>query len=295
MKIDRQVGIIAILRQKGKVTAPYLAEMFEVSRRTINRDIEDICRAGIPIVAEQGAGGGFSLEADYALDAKNLTPQEWQVIFTGLKTLDSFSKHSVAKQLAERIGGMPADEDLHIDLTSFYKDSHSEKIAMLKAAIAEHKQVAFRYYYHKGDTDKRIEPYSIVFMWGDWYLYGYCMQRSDFRLYKLRRLWELELCLDTFEPRKLPPMEQRFGTHIHDDYIITAEFAPEVKYKLVEEYGPDCFVTLPSGRLQTQWGHTDPNDALAYYLGFGTKVRIVSPEDFRKRLIAEAQQLLEQY
>lgn len=91
MKIDRLIGIITTLQQKKIVTAPYLAEKFEVSRRTINRDIEDICKAGIPIVTTQGVNGGISIMDGFSLDTTVFTEQELAAIFTGLKSLDSVS------------------------------------------------------------------------------------------------------------------------------------------------------------------------------------------------------------
>ena len=89
MKIDRQIGILAILLQKQMVTAPYLAEKFEVSRRTINRDIEDLCKAGIPIVTQQGIYGGISIVEDYKVDKTLFTQAEMQDILAGLRSLDS--------------------------------------------------------------------------------------------------------------------------------------------------------------------------------------------------------------
>lgn len=104
MKIDRLIGIIAILQQNKKVTAPYLAEKFEVSRRTINRDIEDICRAGIPIVTTQGSNGGISLMEGFSLDTTVFTQQELAAILTGLKTLDSVSQMPKLELLAGKLG-----------------------------------------------------------------------------------------------------------------------------------------------------------------------------------------------
>ena len=92
MKIDRLIGIITILQQNKKVTAPYLAKKFEVSRRTINRDIEDICRAGIPIVTTQGKGGGISIMDGFNLDTTVFTTEELQAIFVCLKSIDIFSQ-----------------------------------------------------------------------------------------------------------------------------------------------------------------------------------------------------------
>ena len=105
MKIDRLIGIITTLQQKKNVTAPYLAEKFEVSRRTINRDIEDICKAGIPIVTTPGANGGISIMEGFSLDTTIFTEQELAAIFTGLKSLDSVSSSATAEKLAQKFGG----------------------------------------------------------------------------------------------------------------------------------------------------------------------------------------------
>lgn len=80
MKIDRLIGILSILLQKEKTTAPFLAEKFEVSRRTINRDIEALCKAGIPIVTAQGQNGGISIMEGYKIDRTLLTSDDMQAI-----------------------------------------------------------------------------------------------------------------------------------------------------------------------------------------------------------------------
>ena len=103
MKIYRLIGIITTLQQKKTVTAPYLAEKFEVSRRTISRDIEDICKAGIPLVTAQGAGGGISIMEGFSLDTTVFTEQELAAIFTGLKSLDSVSRCATTEALAQKI------------------------------------------------------------------------------------------------------------------------------------------------------------------------------------------------
>lgn len=135
MKIDRLIGIITTLQQKKTVTAPYLAEKFEVSRRTINRDIEDICKAGIPIVTTQGVNGGISIMDGFSLDTTVFTEQELAAIFTGLKSLDSVSNSASAEKLAQKIGGSSAirlADNMVIDLSSFYKDDLATKIDRIK-------------------------------------------------------------------------------------------------------------------------------------------------------------------
>lgn len=126
MKIDRLIGILSVLLQKEKITAPELAACFEVSRRTINRDIEDLCRAGIPIQTSQGSGGGISIMEGYRMDRTILTSKDMQVILAGLRSLDSVSGSSYYGQLMEKIQTGSSNlvsgrDSILIDLSSWYK------------------------------------------------------------------------------------------------------------------------------------------------------------------------------
>lgn len=298
MKIERLIGIITTLQQKEKVTAPYLAEKFEVSRRTINRDIEDLCRAGIPIVTTQGTNGGISLMEGFALDTTVFTKQELSAVFTGLKSLDSVSSSRNADRLASKMGAGDALDQIDymtINLASFYKSSLSSKIELMKEAINERKCISFRYYYNKGEADKFIEPYRIYFMWSDWYVFGYCRERQDFRLYKLRRLWDLQVSEEKYEVREIPDEKLQFGTHMTDDYFVTAIYDADVKYKLVEEYGPNSFFVMDDGRLYAKWGFGSPEGALSWFLGLGEKVTVVEPPEMIERLKETLAAISEKY
>lgn len=299
MKIERLIGIITTLQQKGKVTAPYLADKFEVSRRTINRDIEEICRAGIPIVTTQGVDGGIEIMEGFQLDTTVFTEDELQAILVGLKSLNSVSKTKRYTRLEEKISGkknvIPVANDMMIDLASFYKDSLSEKIELLRKAIAEKKCVSFHYYYNKGEADKYIEPYLIIFKWSAWYVFGYCRERQDFRLYKLSRLWNLCCSEEIFVARDIPEEKLQFGQHMTDDKIITAVYAASEKYRLVEEYGPESFQGQEDGRLYAEWGFTTYEEAIRWFLSFGSKVEVIAPEDFRELLLEEMREMYGQY
>lgn len=287
MKIERLIGIITTLQQNKKVTAPYLAEKFEVSRRTISRDIEDICRAGIPIVTTQGADGGIALMDGFSLDTTVFTRKELAAVFTGLKALDSVSDVSNADRLAEKIGGdavVALSENMVIDLASYYKNDLSDKIERIRSAIREHRHIAFRYYYQKGEADKLIEPYLVIFKWSDWYVFGFCKERNDFRMYKLRRLWDLTVTEERFEERTIPEEKKRFGSGLSDNYFVTAIYDVSVKYKLVEEYGPDSFSMLEDGRLYTKWGFRDADRALTWLLGFGDKAEVIEPPEMVQKM-----------
>lgn len=287
MKIDRLIGIITTLQQKKTVTAPYLAEKFEVSRRTINRDIVDICKAGIPIVTTQGANGGISIMEGFSLDTTVFTEQELAAIFTGLKSLDSVSNSASAEKLAQKLGGSSAirlADNMVIDLASFYKDDLAAKIDGIKHAMRESKCITFRYCYNKGEADKHIEPYLIVFKWSDWYVFGFCKERQDFRMYKLRRLWNLQITDESFVVRDIPEEKKRFGFNMTDNYVITAVYDASVKYRLVEEYGHTSFTEQEDGSLYTEWGFSRPNDAVEWFLSFGNKVKVLDPPEMVERI-----------
>lgn len=299
MKTDRLIGIITILQQRKCVTAPWLAHHFEVSRRTINRDIEDICKAGIPIVTTRGAGGGISIMEGFSLDTTVFTTEELQSILIGLKSIGSVSRTAFSEKLLNKFtkdaSTIPLADSIRIDLSSFYKGSLTEKVELLKTAIKEKSIVSFHYYYGKGEADKRIEPYQIVFKWAAWYLFGYCMDSRDFRMYKLNRLWDLQMEEESFVKREIPALKQDFDAHIKDDYMVTAIYEPEVKYRLVEEYGPECFTVLKDGRLYTRWGFNSEDSAFLWLLGFGSRVEVTEPECIRRRLAQEAQRVAEKY
>lgn len=135
MKTDRLIGILSILLQQEKTTAPRLAEKFEVSRRTIGRDIDALCRAGIPICTSQGAGGGISLMEGYRMDKTILTSRDMQMILVGLRSLDSVSGSRYYEQLMEKLKPGASDyvsgrDSILIDLASWYKDSLAPKIEL---------------------------------------------------------------------------------------------------------------------------------------------------------------------
>lgn len=285
MKIDRLLGILAALLRRDKVTAPYLAEKFEVSRRTISRDIEALCRAGIPIVTEQGRNGGISISPGYTLPKQLLTEEELHAILSGLRGIDSVSPSPHRAVLEEKLsfpgkGSSP----LLIDLASHYQDSLTKKISLLRRAIDGSLLVTFRYYSEKGETVRTAEPYYVVFQWGDWYLLAWCTEKQDFRLFKLSRLWELQLTGTAFSPRKVPEEKLNFEKTWQENYRLEAVFEPRMKYRLIEEYGPSCFSVEPDGRLKLSVDFTFYSSMLSWVLSFGDAITVQAPPELREEL-----------
>ena len=188
MKMERLIGILSILLQRDKVTAPELAEQFEVSR-----DIESLCQAGIPIATAQGTGGGISILEGYRVDRTVLTTPEMQAILAGLQSLDSVSGTRRYAQLMEKLSAGSGGRDSHIliDLSSWYKTSLSPKIEAIHSAIRQHQTIRFTYFSPRETALRTIEPYDLVFQWSSWYVWGWCQTRQDFRLFKLNRMTDL--------------------------------------------------------------------------------------------------------
>lgn len=296
MKIDRLIGIIATLQQKGKVTAPYLAEKFEVSRRTINRDIDAICAAGIPLVTMQGADGGISIMSGFEIDTTVFTEDELRSIFTGLSCLESVSYSKEFRNIAEKINGADIIADnIIINLASFYKESLAEKIEILRKAIKENRKIEFCYYYTKGEAVKTIEPYIIVFQWGEWYILGFSEECNDFRMYKLNRLWNIKITDKKYIKRVIPESILEFGKDFDDNFTVEAKYDSSVKYRIIETYGPDCFTETEDSRLYANISFGSAEKAMDWFLSLGSKAEIISPASFREDYKKEIQKILEQY
>ncbi len=300
MKIDRLLGIVTTLLQCDKITAPELAGRFEVSRRTIYRDIDDICKAGIPIISVQGGDGGISISEGYKLDKNVLTVDELQNIITGLKSLGSVSDAARIEMLINKLSPkneavVSLKDNILIDLSSHYKSSLSEKITMLKRAISENKLVNFDYYSEKGQTNRTIEPYFLTFKWTAWYVFGYCTDKKDYRLFKLNRLWRHMILDDVFIPREIPVEELDFDDYFVDGNKITVIFDKASEYRLIEEYGPECYEVMEDGKLKFSVGYTNKDYILSWILGFGDKAKIVEPEDMAKELTQLAKNIITKY
>ena len=299
MKLDRLLGILNILLQNARVTAPYLAEKFEVNRRTIGRDIDTLCLAGIPIVTHQGTGGGISIAEGFKLDKSILTADELSNIISALKGIGSVSEQSRIERTLDKLGAnsdavISLSEPVVIDLASYYKGHLTEKIETIKSAMFNRRLIEFDYYYEKGEVHRRIEPYMVVFQWTSWYVFGYCLERQDWRMFKLMRLWGLTLCGEQYALRDIPPEKRNFNNHFNDDIKLVALFDKSVKYQLIETYGLDCYSETPEG-LRLEIGYTNRNYMISWLLGFGDKVRVLEPLDIATEIQTAAKNIVSLY
>lgn len=299
MKIDRLIGIITLLLRQEKVTALELAERFEVSRRTISRDIDAICRAGIPLVTAQGYGGGISIAGGYKIDKSLFTKEEWQAVFDGLKSIDSVSRISHWQKLMEKLAidsdrAVCAENIICIDLASYYQDSLTPKIETIRHAAASQNLISFRYFYARGEEVRTVEPYLLLFRWSSWYLYAFCLKRQGYRLFKLNRLWELKELDQTFALRNLDTEKLNLEGYFEQGTMhLKAVFHPAVKYRLVEEYGIQCMTECQDGHLLFEWDFAGYENMKTWILSFGSMAEVLEPQELRQDIRKEAEKILQ--
>ncbi len=296
MKIDRLIGILSVLLQEEKTTAPELAERFEVSKRTINRDIEDLCKAGIPVRTAQGAGGGISIMDGYRMDRTILTSKDMQMILAGLRSLDSVSGSSYYSQLMEKIQAGSSEfitgrDSILIDLSSWYRESLAPKIETIQDAIGNRHLIRFRYYAPSGESDRTVEPYYLVFRWSNWYLWGWCLKRKDFRMFKLNRMDDVQKTEKIFECRDATMPDLSNEKIFPGGIKVKALFEPDQKWRLVEEFGPSCFTETDDGRLLFTADYTDMENLITWILTFGDKVEVLETKEARKKIALMVQKM----
>ena len=297
MKIDRLIGILSVLLQKDKVTTPELAERFEVSRRTINRDIEDLCKAGIPIRTSQGTGGGISIMDGYRMDRTILTSKDMQMILAGLRSLDSVSGSSYYGQLMEKIRAgsssfISGRDSILIDLSSWYRESLTPKIETIQDAIGDRHLVRFQYFSPSGDSERTVEPYYLVFHWSSWYLWGWCRDRKAFRLFKLNRMDSVQKTEEIFECREAPMPDLSNEKIFPGKIRVKALFEADQKWRLVEDFGPECFVERDDGRLLFTTEHTDLESLVTWLMTFGDKAEVLEPREAREAVSQMAKKMV---
>lgn len=299
MKIDRMIGILSILLQQEKVTAPYLAEKFEVSRRTINRDIEALCMAGIPLVTEPGQNGGVSIMEGYKIDRALFTTQDMQAILAGLRSLDSVSGTNQYVQLMEKLSAgasnlLAGDTHILIDLSSWYKSALSPKIELLHGAILTANKVSFTYFSPKEESQRTVEPYDLIFQWAGWYLWGWCERREEFRLFKLMRMTNLALG-ESFEKRAVSLPDLSAKQLFPPQFQVTAKIEPVYKWRLIEEFGPESFHALPDGMLFFSGEFVDKQSVVGWIASFGGGAELLEPVALRQEVLRFAEGIAQKY
>ena len=226
---------------------------------------------------------------NYKLERTFLTNTEMQDILAGLRSLDSINGTNRYGQLMEKLAAgtsdfMTGNQSVLIDLSSWYKDSLAPKIELIRNAIDHCRELKFRYYAPHGESDRCIKPYYLIFRWSSWYVWGWCQNKEDFRLFKLNRLDKLQLTDTAFTKQSVPlpdlSNERIFPGGIH----VKALFDAGCKWRLVEEFGPQCFEVQEDGTLLFHADYTDKENLITWILTFQEQAELLEPQEIRNEI-----------
>lgn len=298
MEQSRLFKIVYHLLEKGKSTAPELAKKFEVSIRTIYRDLDTISAAGVPIYATQGRGGGIFIMSDFVLNKSLLSEQEKEQILMALQDI-SATEYNQTDELLIKLGGLfqsKVTNWIEVDFSEWYKNTPNYNVFnLIKNAIFNQNMITFSYFAQEGNYSNRtVEPIKLIFKNKDWYLYGFCLLRNDFRFFKLTRIKDLEISSDTFRRavENIPKVE----TVIKNKNFIHAKlkFSPKVAFRVYDEFTDDVSKDN-QGNLYVNIDLPDNETLFSYILSFGDNIEILEPDYLRHSMKEKLALMLEKY
>ncbi|MDL2295104.1 YafY family transcriptional regulator [Ruminococcaceae bacterium OttesenSCG-928-D13] len=301
--VQRLYEITMLLTQRGQATAEELARRFEVSKRTIYRDIDALSAAGVPVYAERGKGGGIRILPDYVLDKTMFSKDEQAQLvahFESLSQLGTPDTEPVLDKLAALFGR--GERWLEVDFAPWEGgDEMRELFRMLRGAILRRQTVQFGYLSstqgdlaagpvpHRRPETRTVDPYRVLFRGQGWYLQAFCHTRGDWRLFKLSRMQNAALTGAHFQPQAEPPaMDMPATTSRHP---VVMRFQPEAAFRVIDEFMFAEVEKQPDGGYIVT--AVMPTDAwlVGYLLSFGGGVEVLAPPFIRAALAAEVERL----
>ena len=298
MKENRYFQMIYLLLDKGQMTAPELADYFEVSIRTIYCDIDILSSAGIPIYATQGKGGGIAIQDSYVLKKSLLSEQEQKQILMALQGIRVLEDEQINMLLSKLSGVFQRQQGnwLEIDFSTWTKSGAGKhNFQLLQSAIWKSRIVSFSYYSGKGEQTKRIiEPHKLVFKTSDWYLYGYCTLRKDFRFFKLTRIRDLKLQDAEFMRETPEHIFERSDEFEMKTVQVTLLFDAGMSHDVYEKFDEEVSEQADGSLLVTTI--LPDNELLySYVLSCRERVEVLSPPYVRDNVRKRVRKMLEIY
>ncbi len=296
MQESRLFKILYRLLDKGEATACELAKDFEVSVRTIYRDIDALSAAGIPVFTAAGRNGGIRLLEGFVLNKAVLSEKEKQEILAALQSINA-AKNVDGSETLQKLSALfhtHSENWLEVEFSRWgNQESDNRKFERLKDAVLHCKRVKIRYAgSDENETERIIEPLQLAYKAKAWYLKAFCTLKQDYRLFKLNRILGLEVLEEHFVPHEF---QGQTDTHESDYNLVTLRFPKEMAYRVYDEFDEtqierqenDGFIV--SAKM--------PEDAwlTGFLLSFGTQVEILSPDSLKAVLAEQAKNIYEKY
>ena len=280
MQISRLFEIVYLLLERRSVTARELAERFEVSPRTIYRDVDALAQAGIPVYADRGQGGGIRLMEQFVLNKSLLSVKERRELLASVQGMQAVREEEV-QPLLEKLSslfGAEREDWIEVDFSPWTSSGELGKyFQLLKEAILNRQVVCFSYSAANGSTVERTaEPHRLFFRGYDWYLLAWCRIRSDFRYFKLTRMRGLATLPEHFEKRNIPERESAYEQP--DSQIeLTVRASPRMAYRVYDEFPPDFWEKEENGSFLIRFAMPQNEWLYSYLLGYGPELEAAIP------------------
>lgn len=308
MKIERMLTIIVMLLNRNRVTANELAEKFEVSVRTIYRDIETINLAGIPIISHSGNNGGFSIYESYKLNHQLLTLHNLSSLLSVLKdinsTVDDIELESSIEKLQNIIPKNKEEylklhmEEIIIDLHP-YGDAPDQKtlVKTLRRAITQTNVLTIDYRNYDNIISKRqVEPMSLVFKNYTWYLFAYCLLKEEFRIFRVSRISDFHIENRTFERREKSYHESMALLNEQAKMTtVVLKVSPKMKSRVEDVFNKEDIAVLETGELLVTATFPEKEWLFSLIFSFGEHIEILEPKELRQKMATKLSLMIEKY
>lgn len=289
MKIARMFEIVYLLMSRDRVTVKELAARFEVSPRTIHRDIDSLMQAGIPIYTSRGSGGGVSLVEGFVIDKALLSDDEQAQILQGLQGFPqggTLSEGELLKKLTALFNKDRTDW-LEVDFSRWgHAAKDDERFDTLRQAILGQTSVMLTYVNSTGENSEReVYPLKLIFKSKAWYLQAYCLSRQDYRTFRITRIVALELTNHTFDHAQyqVPPLE-RAGERMYDFVKLELAFKPVALSRVYDEFDIQSIEVDDEGNVHVFTDYPDSSYLYTVLASFGGDVAVISPDSVREKL-----------
>lgn len=300
MQINRLFEIVHILLNKKTITAKELAKHFEVSERTIYRDIDTLASAGIPIYTTQGKGGGINLLNEYVLNKSLLSENEQNEILFALQSLNATQSIKTEKTLSKLSGLFNKNNTnwIEVEFSPWGSDKNQKlQFNNLKDAIINHKVIEFEYFNSCGEeSDRKVEPTKLIFKVNAWYLQGFCLSKKAYRTFKISRMMNVKITEEIFIERSSEELDEDIQKDKFNNWIdIQLKISPEGAYMVYDQFKREEIVRNPDGSFNVNTTLPEVEWMFNYILSFGTIVEVISPRRIREIIQDKLQKLIKKY
>ncbi|MBM7845147.1 helix-turn-helix transcriptional regulator [Herpetosiphon giganteus] len=300
-KVERLIAITMILLQKERVSATEFAQLFQVSKRTILRDMQTLSMANIPIYALTGVNGGYGILDTYKVDKRLLSSADLQHLLTALAGLEQLILTAEIAQTIKKIEAMVGPLGLNRSMQLLFyawegRAELRESLKICQTALVKERLVAFDYTDKAGvQTQRIVEPYALHFSESSWYLQGFCLDRQGYRSFKLARMGQLRMDRRGFQQRADWSVHAN-AAHANPQFVtIKALVAPSIHDQIIERYGRSSIeaATAEYG-LATMYVPQNPQ-GFQLLASFGTQIKVLEPQSYVAEFRTYLAQMLQNY